>query len=472
MHIVKFRNLEYYDGSTYKLVPKGYSYIGYGKGSLSSIANPYGVSEVDNFVDYFEVGSGLPLQNHTELWKLGYSLNITSEYANLTYSANYSAYSTVYIKAPPYVYLGNGKRAAFVRWIGSGIGSYTGSLTNASITMNSNITEQAVWQIQYLLNTSNTYGLITGSGWYDANSTAQLSVESSFINVGIGKRIEFLGWSNGEKSPTIEIRMASPLNISPIWALQYLVNVSTPYGGLTGSGWYDANSIASIYESSTLVNSSGLMYGFYSWSNGSVENPLIFNVTHPVLISAIYIPVYKENLEAFGSEGQQLQDVSYVIDGKPEANSSVLFFSGKTYTINTAKYNGVTIALNDQIKVNRSGVIKLTLPVYNVSIYTRSILGSPVNATLNITFANGTSILLHTGSQGYALLRNVPYGSFNATASFFGPAVKISTHGNKIKQITMVSPMAVIILIFAAIATLLFERIAYKLKVRKAEQQK
>ncbi|MGC8687322.1 MAG: hypothetical protein ACP5RM_01320 [Candidatus Micrarchaeia archaeon] len=470
MQIVRFRNLEYYDGSTYKLVPKGYSYIGYGKGSLTSLANPYGISEVGSFVDYFEVGSGLPLQNHTELWQLGYSLNVISEYANISYSGNYSAYSTVYIEAPAYVYLGSGKRAAFIRWIGSGIGSYSGSSLNASVEMDSNITEQAVWQVQYLLNTSNTYGLVNGSGWYPANSTVHLSVESTSINVGVGKRIEFLGWSNGEKNPAISIIMGGPLSISPIWALQYLVNASTQYGNLTGVGWYNANSTASIYEGATLVSRGANTYGFYSWSNGSTENPLVFKVTHPVLLSAIYVPVYRENLEAFGSDGQQLQNVSYVIDGKG-VNSSVLFFSGKTYTINDAKYNGVQIALNEPIKVNESGSIKLVLPVYNVAVYTKSVLGAPVNATLDITFLNGTSILLHTGANGYALLKNVPYGSFNATASFFGPQIRISAKGSKTAQITMLSPWTLAMVIFAAITSFLFERIVYGIKVRRKAQR-
>ena len=64
---VIMQNLSFYDNGVFTPVTNGYSYIGFGVGSQKDLQVPYGTEELDGRVNYFQVGSGLPVpQNGTE----------------------------------------------------------------------------------------------------------------------------------------------------------------------------------------------------------------------------------------------------------------------------------------------------------------------------------------------------------------------------------------------------------------------
>ena len=107
MKTVYFKNLAYYTANLSRTVAEGYSSIGYGKGSLTYLPNPYGVREVGNFTDYFAVGSNLSVKGTPNiLWRIGYSVNVVTAYSNATGSGNYTAYSLVPISIPRNVSVG------------------------------------------------------------------------------------------------------------------------------------------------------------------------------------------------------------------------------------------------------------------------------------------------------------------------------------------------------------------------------
>jgi len=177
---VAFKNLGFYSNGAFLLVPQGYSYIGYGVGSDMGLKNMYGVSESSEKVNNFLVGSGLPQPpNDTELWTLGYLLSIVSKYGNLVNATEYVAYSTVNISEPNILYITPSSRGVFLQWSGSGYGSYTGTSNRTTIFLGANITENAVWQPQYLLDISSAYANTTGGGWYNANTTAHYSISAN-----------------------------------------------------------------------------------------------------------------------------------------------------------------------------------------------------------------------------------------------------------------------------------------------------
>ena len=60
MNKVIFANLSEYKYDMYLPLSEAFGTIGYGVGSDTFISNPYGVEEVGNRINYFEVGSGLP----------------------------------------------------------------------------------------------------------------------------------------------------------------------------------------------------------------------------------------------------------------------------------------------------------------------------------------------------------------------------------------------------------------------------
>ncbi len=170
---VAFQNFSFYKSGQWFKVSKGASYIGYGVGSEEVLQNPYGVQEVNNQTDYFEVGSGIrQVTDYTQLWSTGHYLRILSSYGGIAGSEMYNAYSTVSISAPAIVQVSNSSREVFEGWKGSGSGSYTGSSENTLVQMNSDINETALWGQQYLLNISNSYGDASGGGWYASGRTA------------------------------------------------------------------------------------------------------------------------------------------------------------------------------------------------------------------------------------------------------------------------------------------------------------
>ncbi|MGC8651889.1 MAG: hypothetical protein ACP5UH_01395 [Candidatus Micrarchaeia archaeon] len=474
---VKFRNFEFYNGNAFLLVPEAYTYIGYGKGSETELPNPYGIEEVDNYVDYFEVGSGLPLQNHTELWKLGYWLNVSSPYGNLTReSGNYSAYVPVGISAPQYVYVGNDTREAFEGWRGSGIGSYTGPKENATVLMDSNITEEALWQIQYLVNITNGRGIATGSGWYNAGATAHIGAGAGYLGTGVGSRIEFEGWSNGYKSQNITVTVTGPTTISPIWRQQYLVNATAEYGSVDGNGWYNENStvVLSLTSRNISINSNE-KEAFYAWSNGSTENPLSFVASKPVFISAFYEPMYLAMLEPVDTYNNSISGVTYGISGENYSTNYAYLFAGKTYNIEYATYKGTTMAINQRVEISSPQAIVVKLPVYNVQISARSLFGTPVDARIELTFKNGTTIETSTGANGTLVLYDVPYGYASGSASEMGLSHSIEAAFGSSINLTMMTPLAATMIVVGVLAVFasvvvgeIIER-RHKSAVQKAE---
>ena len=121
MPTVRFKNLMFYKSGKFYLVPEGYAYMGYGKGSETSLSNNYDVNEIGDFVDYFETGSDVPsVPSLTPLWQIGYSIKIVSDYGDISSYSNYSAYATTNISAPEYVNISNGVREKFIGWKGIG----------------------------------------------------------------------------------------------------------------------------------------------------------------------------------------------------------------------------------------------------------------------------------------------------------------------------------------------------------------
>ncbi|MGC8730272.1 MAG: hypothetical protein ACP5RP_02740, partial [Candidatus Micrarchaeia archaeon] len=161
MSPVKFRNMRVYINGSWSNLSEGYSFIGYGAGSETLMKNNIGVEEVQNYSNYFEVGSGLPVLSNNLLWKNSFTLFINSSYGNKS-SASYIANSKIEIKEPREVMLNNSAKAVFEGWIGKGAGSYTGSSNYSYVIMYSNITETPKWAIEYYVNATSAYGKVNG----------------------------------------------------------------------------------------------------------------------------------------------------------------------------------------------------------------------------------------------------------------------------------------------------------------------
>ena len=457
---VVFSNLSFLSGGTYLPVVRGYSYIGYGVGSASTIPNPYGVAEIQNKVNYFGVGSGLPHPSDgTELWQLGFNLNIHSEYGNISGTSQYLAYHDIILSAPNVVYLNTNSRATFSNWSGEGLGSYSGSLPEATITMFGNVTEIANWNLQYLLNLSSELGKTSGSGWHNANSIVNYSVNSSDIYLNSATRWNFSGWSNGETSTRASLRLSQPYSINATWGKQYFLNVSSPFGGIVGAGWKAQNSTAVL--SLTILNhstGSNTRQAFYSWSNGSRNASLYIHMSGPVFLSAIFLNQSKVNLLGTDAYGNPVYGEIFNIDGM-HTNGSIFLFNKYLYNLSTASYKGATLGINMAENITGPSNITVQLPIYRAEIRTTDIFGIPVNVPVRVKFANGTSYSGYSGQSGRITFFDVPYGQVYATANYGGEAISATSSMGAIAKILVISDLDiavfVVILIVAGMGYLL-----------------
>ncbi len=329
---VIFKNLEYYKNDSYKYVLKGEYYIGYGGGSKTNLPNPYGVSKVNKTTNEFEAGSGIPLNNlgFISLNK-GYTLKINSQYGNLNQSTSYKAYSIVNISSPNYYYINSTTRELFVGWKGLGNGSYSGNSPNASVQINSNITEIAEWHRQYYINaTTNDLG-ISGGGWYNASSKDNLSVYSDIIKINNSSRFVLKDWSiNGNiinySYPSLTLFVNKSYNIEAIYAKELKVNFnllniynkSINFSSIMINGEYYNNSVF-LYKNSTYKIES-VVYD---------KNTIPINKTFYIQNTSYYIkvPVYNSVIYTKGNIFNEPMNVSIRVLFKN--NTTINYYTGK-----------------------------------------------------------------------------------------------------------------------------------------------
>ncbi|MGC8537545.1 MAG: hypothetical protein ACP5MZ_00990 [Candidatus Micrarchaeia archaeon] len=431
MKPVIFSNLSIYKNGIFLPVPEAHTYVGYGKGSDDLLPNPYGVKEIGNRVNYFEVGSGLPLYNGTILWREGFYLHIDSQY-NVSGAGEYMSASSVRISAPQSISLGVGKRALFDGWKGYGYGSYTGSSANATVYMAGNITEQAEWRTQYYVNVTTPYGNAYGSGWYDNGSVASFSVPNPTVVIGYGARAQFSEWNDGATSTSSSIVVSHSMKVNAEWKVQYQITATTHYGNAYGSGWYDNGSIAHIYlsEPYIYVNSSARV-AFISWSGMYANKSINITVTKPLTLNAEYSKQYLIDISALNEYGKSINITSFN-SSFGVINTTPYIDAGSTLYLFSAYYKGAHMPVNYSYSVSAPMNINITLPVYDVVIHTMSFLDTPVNATVSLSFYNGTSLNFSTGAGGNLMLSNVPLGYAYGYAKYLGFMSPIYASGGRV----------------------------------------
>ncbi len=421
---VGFKNLAFTTGGGYDLVPSGYSVLGYGTGSAESLKNRYGLKEVGNYADYFRAGSGLPLPtNGTRLWTIGYTLNIVSPYG-LSSSSNYEAYTIVNLTAPTSMNISPGERVVLKGWRGVGGGAYTGNDTSHLLSIYDNITEYPVWQQEYYVNVYSPYGNLTptsGSGWYDMGAKANYSVARNLTPLTYGSRAVFDGWSTGVKGLSGSVIVEGQEYVDANWVTQYLVNVSSRYGTTTGSGWYDAGSTAYISLNTTTVPlGEGGRIQFQGWSNG-MQNPS-GNVTvgGPLFMHALFNEQFAASFLATDTYGEPVSNVEYFVVSGSRINGSAYLNAGQQYALQYARIDGLNISINQTFNVSSPRTITVKLPLYNVTINAKDLLGGPANATLSAEFSNGSTYTQFLGPNGSVTFHNVPYGLVYGSVGYEG----------------------------------------------------
>ena len=156
----------------------------------------------------------------TAVYQLQYYLSLNTQPSNvppLQGSGWFNASTSTVISIPSQVVPGNsGSQLAFSGWTVDGGMSQTGS--SLTVQMNAPHTVIAQYNQQYYLTVSSNQGSVSGQGWYDAGSTAQISA-STPPSPSYGINMVFNGWQGGiqSSSQSTTILMDGPKSVTATW---------------------------------------------------------------------------------------------------------------------------------------------------------------------------------------------------------------------------------------------------------------
>lgn len=194
-------------------------------------------------------------------------------------------------------------RWKFDHWVYQG---KSDSTNPAVFVFDSDASIQVSYTKQYLLSGSTTYGKIDGSGWYAANSLANISISPTSIDYGNETRGVFSGWIGyPNQDSTLTIRMESPRNLTALWKIQYFVTVDANGGEVSGQGWYDIGSTAVITArspASEILNKSRLVFTDWSGDSTSDQPSLSITINTPLGVKANW--KIQNHLEVTSSYGE------------------------------------------------------------------------------------------------------------------------------------------------------------------------
>jgi M6 family metalloprotease-like protein len=182
--------------------------------------------------------------------------------------------------------LGNGTRKVFLRWT-------DGNTSNPrTVTVESDINLGAEYKTQYYITVSDNAGSVTGEGWYDEASTANVVANTPCNEVQQKSRRVFAQWSEDSTSntPKLTITVDKPYKFTANWKNQYYLSVSSNYGATVGGGWYDANSLAAFSVQETNETGENTRKYFIGWTGDTSSNQVSGSITmdSPKTVSATW----------------------------------------------------------------------------------------------------------------------------------------------------------------------------------------
>jgi len=318
------------------------SWVGQGPGSYTGTANPATI----------QVNGPI---TETAQWRVEYFLDIQSEFGNPTGEGWYLEGQNVTIRCDTLVSVQTGKKQArFLEWNGTGSGSYTGSLPQATVTMNGPIKETVRWKTQYRLVVVSEYGTPSGTGWHDEGSLVSFSVDS-VVQVDSQTRYRFTRWLGigqgaytGPQNPA-QILITGPITEEAEWQAEYYLSINVMPEGSgqvmpfpQGGGWAAQGDTVELRA----VGNAEQWYGFSHWSGditGSA-NPYFLWVQSPKTITAHFV---KGNVFI----STQPSGLFIKIDGIPMVSPAVFNWpSGARHQIETLPLQGDLVSSRFEFK--------------------------------------------------------------------------------------------------------------------------
>jgi hypothetical protein len=109
--------------------------------------------------------------------------------------------------------------------------------------------------------------------WYAAGASANVSIDG-LTPGSAGTRYRFSGW-NGDingSSPNQSLQVDGPVMATALWITQFELTADSEFGAVTGAGWYDARTLATLRVDQTNATSSNGTFQFEGWLGAASGN--------------------------------------------------------------------------------------------------------------------------------------------------------------------------------------------------------
>jgi len=210
--------------------------------------------------------------------------------------------------APGIYYFDNATRLYFRGWSNGESGNFTAQVAGP-------MSVDPIYSVQYLVSVK-APGTVDGkpSAWLDRGSTATLNIPS-VLNSSGSVRTAFAYWvvngRAGPSTPTAQIAVSGPMNVTYATKTQYLVTFQSKYGTPTlTQTWADAGSAVTVDVTPPQVWSPPpLLYEFKGWQapGGQTFNSPAVVITGPGAYTAVWslnpIPIIAIAAAAGGGAG-------------------------------------------------------------------------------------------------------------------------------------------------------------------------
>jgi len=315
-------------------------------------------------------------------------------------------------------------RYIFTSWSGT----YSSTSTSFSETVSGPITETANYITQFYVSISspNGWGNPQGAGWYNAGSTATVSVTSPY-STGAGSQVVFSSWSGtlDSNSNPFSFTVNSPISENVNWIQQYYVSVSaSPSGGASSlsplSGWYDAG--AQVTFSETPNTGAGYQYVFQSWSGtySSASASFSETVNQPITETANYQLQYYLTMNVNPAGAGSVSPSSEWFNAGSQVGISAASNSGYVFQSwagsGSGSYSGAssstTITMNGPITETANFLYTITFTMEQASGSSPSPGAAISGVTITLVSSGGTQYTGATNSQGQISF-NVPAGTYS-----------------------------------------------------------
>ena len=266
-----------YSGFSGVIYEDGISYV-----VGSDIDSDYTVSRgmVFRYETTYDLTVSLPGPNY---WSRVDDVNKTG--ASVSFSVSGATHT---LEAAPQVVDGR-TRYVFHRW------SDQSTANPRSLKLTGDLWLGTTYSTEFLLDLQTSYGTAAGGGWIPAGRTTSIGLSPVTVDHGNGTRRIFAGWyADGtllSGQPGVTFNMSRPLTVVAMWRTEHQVGVTSERGDVSGGGWKEAGTTATVSISPTVIEKDFFSnYVFEGWKDGttvvSTQSTYSFTVTRPVTLVA------------------------------------------------------------------------------------------------------------------------------------------------------------------------------------------